>query len=136
MPFCRSCGTQTRLNNVICAQCETEGKTYASVSGDGIALDGYSRKSYKIAIILAGVFGLMGIHHFYLRNWLHGLFDFGLFVFGFWFVFISKDPTLNAVGASLIIVDLIHTLIITYQPIVGKCRDGDGLLLIYPGQKV
>ena len=133
MPFCRTCGQETRQGIVICGDCETAGKTYV---GSGITPDGYSSKKYGIAIILIWTFGLMGLHHFYLKNWLHGLFDLGLFVFGFGFVFVSNDPTLNSVGIGLIIIDIIHSIYITYQLIVGKCRDGDDLLLLYPGQKI
>ena len=39
-----------------------------------------STKSYGAAVSLCGVFGTVGIHHFYLGNWLHGLFDLGLFI--------------------------------------------------------
>jgi TM2 domain-containing membrane protein YozV len=37
-------------------------------------------KSYGIAVSLCGVFGVLGIHHFYLEDYLHGFADLGLFV--------------------------------------------------------
>lgn len=133
MPFCRSCGTEIRAGVTVCGPCETAGK-YGIFAKAGA--EGYSEKSYAVAIVLIWTFGLIGLHHFYLKNWLHGFFDFGLFVFGFGFVFFSQNPTLHNIGLTLIVIDIIHSIYITYQLIVGKCRDGDDLLLLYPGQKV
>jgi TM2 domain-containing membrane protein YozV len=38
------------------------------------------KKKYTTAVILSGVFGIVGIHHFYLGRWGMGLMDFGLFI--------------------------------------------------------
>lgn len=92
-----------------------------------------SPKSYGVAVALSGIFGVVGIHHFYLGNWLHGLIDFGLLVFGI--IFLSSDDPMTAwIGAFLLFVDVIHTIVVTYRLFVGKCRDGKGFLVAYPGQ--
>ena len=39
-----------------------------------------------------------------------------------------------AIGCILIIIDIIHTIMVTYRLFVGHCRDGNGLLIVYPGQ--
>jgi len=79
------------------------------------------------------VFGVVGVHHFYLGNWLHGLFDFSLFIAALFCLFIA-DPTMVAVGLVLLLLDVLHTIVVTYLLIVGKCKDGDGMLVRYPGQ--
>lgn len=121
-----------RESIVICGDCELRGESYKKTN---LKRDDQSPKSYGVTIILIWAFGLLGLHHFYLRNWLHGLFDFGLFVFGFSFLFLSNNPSINSIGLVLIIIDIIHSFYITYLVIVGRCRDGNGLLLAYPGQK-
>jgi len=40
----------------------------------------YSDKSYVTAAVLAGIFGMIGIHHFYVGRWGHGLFDLSMTV--------------------------------------------------------
>ncbi len=93
-----------------------------------------SPKSYGVAVTLAMIFGTMGIHHFYLALWLHGLFDFSLFVVGFACILFVDDGVINGIGFSMLAVDLLHTIVVTYWLFVGKVRDGDGLLVAYPGQ--
>lgn len=39
-----------------------------------------SEKRYTTAVILSGVFGVVGIHHFYVERWGMGLLDLGLFI--------------------------------------------------------
>jgi TM2 domain-containing membrane protein YozV len=131
MAFCRTCGSEIRSGIFICGTCEALGKT---LTYENAPVEDLSPKSYGITIVLIWVFGLMGIHHFYLKNWFHGFFDFGLFIFGFGFVFFSHDLTLHFFGLGLISIDVAHSLIVTYLVIVGKCKDGDGLYLPYPGQ--
>jgi len=36
---------------------------------------GVSPKSYGVAVCLSTIFGVLGIHHFYLGRYLHGLLD-------------------------------------------------------------
>ena len=92
-----------------------------------------SPKSYGVAVTLSMIFGVLGVHHFYLGNWLHGLLDFSMFVVGIACI-ASEDPTLVPIGTLLIIIDAIHTIWVTYRLFVGKCRDGQGRLIAFPGQ--
>jgi TM2 domain-containing membrane protein YozV len=93
-----------------------------------------SDKSYGVAVCLSGVFGILGIHHFYLERWLHGIFDLGLSVVGFSLIFFSNDASLGMLGVVLLVVDGIHTIYVTYKLLVGEYRDGQGLIVAYPGQ--
>jgi TM2 domain-containing membrane protein YozV len=34
-----------------------------------------SSKKYSTAVCLSGIFGIIGIHHFYLGRWMHGIVD-------------------------------------------------------------
>ena len=62
-----------------------------------------SPKSYGIAVTLSMIFGVLGFHHFYMGNWLHGLLDFSMFVIGIACI-ASGDPTLVPIGTLLILV--------------------------------
>ncbi len=79
-----------------------------------------SPKSYGIAVTLCGVFGVLGVHHFYLGDWLHGLADLGLVALAV--VFALQGYA----GLALLVVaiDAIHTVVIFYYLIVEKWRDG------------
>lgn len=92
-----------------------------------------SNKSYGASVALCMIFGVVGVHHFYLGNWVHGLFDFSLFVVGFWMIFFG-GPGLMGFGILLILIDALHTIIVTYLLFVGKFKDGKGRLIAYPGQ--
>ena len=46
-----------------------------AAAGAGAAHEPVSDRSYGVAVALCGIFGIVGIHHFYLGNHLHGLFD-------------------------------------------------------------
>ncbi len=92
-----------------------------------------SPKSYGVAVTLAMIFGVVGVHHFYMGNWLHGLLDFSMLVVGI-ICIVSENPTAMPIGILLIIIDAIHTIWVTYLLIVGKCRDGQGRLIAFPGQ--
>ena len=88
-----------------------------------------SKKSYLVAVCLAGILGTLGIHHFYVGRWLHGLFDLSLlitaiifFSFSLWFLAIL-----------FILVDLIHNTYFVYKLILGEYRDGSGKLIKIPG---
>lgn len=86
-----------------------------------------SPKSYGVAVSLCGIFGTVGVHHFYLGNWLHGLFDFALFC-----TFIGlylADMILPAV--FVLVVDALHTLVVFYKLIVGEQLDSAGRLVTY-----
>ena len=93
-----------------------------------------SDKSYTTAVVLSMIFGMLGIHHFYLGNWVHGLFDLGLFIGGFGLVLFSGDPMLVLVRFGLIGIDFLHTLIVTIMLFVGSVKDRNGRVVAYPGQ--
>ncbi|WP_427910463.1 NINE protein [Shewanella algae] len=94
-----------------------------------------SDKSYGVAVCLSGIFGILGIHHFYCGRILHGLFDLGLAIVGI--TLISTDePTLLFTGMAVLAVDIIHTVIVTFMLLVGSYKDGQGKLITYPGQKL
>ena len=89
--------------------------------------DRKSDKSYGTAVALCGIFGTVGIHHFYIGNWLHGLIDLGMFVA---FVVLYAGDVYGPAFAVLI-VDVLHTLYIFYKLIVGEQRDGEGRLITW-----
>ena len=92
-----------------------------------------SPKSYGVAVALSMIFGVVGVHHFYLGNWLHGLLDFSMLVIGVVCVS-SNSSSLVLFGGVLLLIDVLHTIVVTYLLFVGKCRDGQGRLVPYPGQ--
>ena len=85
----------------------------------------YSSKSYGVAVSLCGIFGIVGIHHFYIGNHLHGIFDLSLLIFGLLFLF-SVPP----LGLLLLSIDVIHTFFIFYKLITEKQKDGSGKLIV------
>jgi hypothetical protein len=96
-----------------------------------------SPKSFGVAVILCGIFGILGIHHFYLGNILHGLFDLCLAIAAIACLVLGEitgGPGLFFLGYGLIIVDLIHTIFVFFRLITGQQRDGAGLLITFPGQ--
>ena len=66
-----------------------------------------SDKSYVVAVCLSGIFGLAGIHHFYLGRFIHRL-RFGLLVATIYFYF-----TGIAWAIPFFAVDVLHTFVIT-----------------------
>lgn len=105
-----------------------------SVPAGGSAKAPGSPKSYGTAVVLCGIFGTVGVHHFYLGNVLHGLFDLGLFIAAIAFNaagFTTGNSGLIGIGVTLVLVDIIHTFIIFYRLIVGVQRDGSGLLVTH-----
>lgn len=86
-----------------------------------------SPKSYGVAVSLCGIFGVVGVHHFYIGNWLHGLFDLSLFVL--FVVLYGADLILPAV--FVLIVDALHTIFVFYRLIVGEQLDGKGRLITF-----
>lgn len=86
-----------------------------------------SSRSYGAAVSLCGIFGIVGIHHFYLGNWVHGLFDFGLFCL---FVGLYAADLMLA-AMFVLMVDALHTVFVFYKLIVGEQRDGAGRLVTF-----
>ncbi len=91
--------------------------------------DNNSSKSYGIAVSLCGVFGILGVHHFYIGNILHGIFDLGLFILAM--IFISQD---ESIGVILLLIDIAHTIFVFYKLITEKQKDGHGKLIIHSAQ--
>jgi TM2 domain-containing membrane protein YozV len=81
-----------------------------------------SPKSYGTAVMLCGIFGILGIHHFYLEDWLHGLADVGLVILAIGFAIQGY----TGLSLLVIVIDGVHTLIIFYYLIIEKWRDGQG----------
>ena len=81
-----------------------------------------SLKSYGVAVALCGVFGVVGIHHFYLEDYLHGIADLALFVLAIW-LFTQGN---GGMAMLVLLVDALHTIIIFYYLIIEKWRDGQG----------
>jgi len=91
-----------------------------------------STKSYGVAVCLSGIFGTIGLHHFYLGRWLEGLFDFSMFVLTI-VLFIMGYPLWALLALA---IDGLHTFIITIMLLTGSFKDGKGRYICYPGQKL
>ncbi len=91
-----------------------------------------SDKNYAVAVCLSGVFGILGIQHFYLGRYLEGCCDLGLSIFGYYSL-VTGEPIL---GVLALAIDGIHTFIVTILLLIGSFRDGQGKLVCYPGQKL
>lgn len=89
-----------------------------------------SSKSYGAAVVISGIFGILGIHHFYLERWAMGLLDLALSIIGFGLI--AYD---NPLGFAFLGIDFIHTIYVTYKLLVGEYADGNGRIVAYPGQK-
>lgn len=90
----------------------------------------FSKKKYYIAVIISGIFGILGIHHFYLERWGMGMLDLSLSIIGFSLIF-----TGYLFGYLILLIDFIHTVYVTYKLLVGEYKDGVGKIIAYPGQK-
>jgi TM2 domain-containing membrane protein YozV len=86
-----------------------------------------SLKSYGTAVGLCGVFGMLGIHHFYIGNILHGIFDLSLLITGTLLLFSSEY---GALGMLLLLIDAIHTIIVFFRLIGERQKDGYGKLIV------
>jgi len=91
-----------------------------------------SDKSYTIAVCLSAIFGVIGIQHFYLGRFVEATIDLGLFIATFYFFVTGEFALAILVGG----VDAIHTFIVTIMLLTGTFRDGQGRLVLYPGQKL
>ena len=128
--FCQECGKEISAQAVQCPGCRAP---IGVASHGGVA---HSPKSYGVAVALSGIFGVVGIHHFYLGNILHGLIDAGLLLTGVAFIGAGEtnaDSGFIAFGVLLLLIDVLHTLIVTYRLIAGKQKDGHGRLVVAPG---
>ena len=91
-----------------------------------------SQKSYAIAVCLSGIFGVMGIQHFYLERWVEAILDFSLLVATVYFAVTGQFLFAFLAGA----IDALHTLIVTILLLTGSFNDGHGRRVCYPGQKL
>jgi len=91
-----------------------------------------SEKNYAVAVSLSAIFGVVGVHHFYLGRYLEGLFDLGLMILAL-VLYLSGYP----LWALLVFaIDSLHTLIVTIMLLTGSIKDGRGRLVCYPGQRL
>ena len=94
----------------------------------------FSDKRYAVAVILSATFGVLGFHHFYLGRWRHGLFDLFLTIGGVILISLGSIP-LFLLGVAMLVIDVIHTFVVTIRLLIGEYRDGKGLKVPYPGQR-
>ena len=83
-------------------------------------------------MVLSSIFGFLGVQHFYLKRWAEGLLDLALTAAWLW-----------ALGAGelgwmllFLAADGGHAFIVTILLLTGNFRDGEGLRVCYPGQKL
>jgi hypothetical protein len=89
-----------------------------------------SPKSYGVAVCLSGIFGILGVQHFYLGRPLLGVVDVALTA-AFVYLFAVGEPLW---GVLFLVADFAHSMVVTIQLLVGGYRDGDGAVVAYPGQ--
>jgi len=95
-----------------------------------------SEKSYATAVCFSGVFGLLGIQHFYLGRYLLGLLDLGLSVGAFVLIFYNESTAEIVFGMLLLVIDVVHSIYVLVKLLAGEYEDGEGRLVMYPGQKI
>ncbi len=125
------------MNCSVCQAPYTSGTKYCGSCGNdvgkkdtgGIESGEPSKKSYVTAVCLAGILGTLGIHHFYVGRWLHGLFDLSLLITAI--IFFSLSLWVPAI--LFLLADLIHNTYFVYKLIIGEYRDGSGRLVKIPG---
>jgi TM2 domain-containing membrane protein YozV len=89
-----------------------------------------SQKSYAVAVIFAAIFGIFGIHYFYIGRTAIGLVDLSLSIVAF--ICFIQGMILHAI--ILFLIDILHSIYATYKLFTGQEHDGDGKLITYPGQ--
>ena len=122
---CPNCGSSNEIGTRFCRSCGNEFGTQKSTED----FSDSSRKSYVTAVCLAAIFGTVGIHHFYVGRWLHGLFDLSLLIAAGIFFFSSAW----ILAGLFFFVDVVHTTYFVYKLIIGEYRDGSGKLIKVPG---
>ena len=95
-----------------------------------------SEKSYGTAVCFSGVFGLLGIQHFYLGRYMLGFLDLGLSVAALLFIYLGESTQSIIFGMILLVMDIIHSVYVLVKLLAGEYEDGEGRLVMYPGQKI
>ena len=90
-------------------------------------VENVSSKKYGVAVGLCGVFVMLGIHHFYIVNILHGIFDLSLLIIG---IVLLSTSEYEGLGALLLLKDVIHTVVIFFRLITEKQKDGYGKIIV------
>ena len=91
-----------------------------------------SPKSYVIAVCLSAIFGVVGFQHFYMGRIVEGVLDFGAVVLAIYFFAAGSEGW----AVLVLIIDGIHTFVVTIMLLTGSFKDGDGRVICYPGQKL
>lgn len=129
--FCTYCGHKIAFTAHTCPKCGAPQPKAQGHSRNGEAV---SPKRYGVAVSLCGVFGMIGLHHFYLGNILHGLFDLCLFLG--WTIILFGMPEASSglvvLAMALFIIDMIHTCVVFIRLICGKERDSQGRVIAVP----
>jgi TM2 domain-containing membrane protein YozV len=118
---CPDCGFSNEIEAKFCSSCGTKFGTQEPTKG----FSDSSRKSYVAAVCLAAIFGTLGIHHFYVGRWFHGLFDLSLLIAAGIFFFSSAWM----LAGMFFFVDVVHNTYFVYKLIIGEYRDGSGKLI-------
>jgi hypothetical protein len=92
-----------------------------------------SPKSYAIAVALSGIFGFVGVQHFYLGRYVEGAIDVALTIGWVSCFLILGEPVY---GLLFLAADLAHSFIVSIMLMIGAYRDGQGRLVCYPGQRL
>jgi hypothetical protein len=132
--FCVACGREMPESQRVCRSCGFDFASLPGYRGPRTA-NKISDKKFGTAVALCGVFGILGFHHFYLGNYLHGLFDLCLSIVAIGFIGFGS-PEQIVFGYGLLVIDFTHTMIIMYRLFTGKARDGHGRIVAYPGQLI
>ena len=122
---CPNCRSSNEIGPRFCRSCGNEFGTQESTED----FSDSSQKSYVTAVCLAAIFGTVGIHHFYVGRWLHGLFDLSLLIAAGIFFFSSAW----ILAGLFFFVDVVHNTYFVYKLIIGEYRDGSGKLIRIPG---
>lgn len=93
-----------------------------------IMVGNLSSKKYGVAVGLCAFFGMLGIHHFYIGNILHGIFDFLLLIIGSVLLF---TPEYGGLGVLLLVIDFIHTAVVFFRLITENQKDGYGKIIAF-----
>ena len=91
-----------------------------------------SQKKYTTAVCLSGIFGLLGIHHFYLGRWLHGIADLSMTIGAI--ILIGSGS--KVLGYVVLGIDIIHTFIVSIFLLTGGYKDGNGDVVTFPDQEL